>query len=170
MKIKDSSIVDKSIGFNTDHPFATDGSMGFKAVLEPELEKLGTEGNTVIITDSYLFNPGANQNDYCSDLKELLKNLKAKEIIHSGYTPRDSTVLNDVMSFLNNKGCTLLINDVTPAYHGRYWICVETKKGITVDVSLNGFQTKRGYVHETPIDEIESVLNVFGFQDGDVNE
>lgn len=170
MKIKDNSIIEKSIGFNTDHPFATDGSLDFKAVLEPELEKLGTEGKTVIITDSYLFKPAANQNDYCSNLKDLLKNLKAREIIHSGYTPRDLAVLNDVTNFLNSNGCTLTINDVTPAYHGRYWICVETKKGITVDVSLNGFQSKRGYVHETPIDEVESVLTVFGFQSGDISE
>lgn len=170
MKSKDSNIIEKSVGFNTDHPFATDGSLDFKTVLVPELEKLGTEGNTVIITDSYLFKPRANQNSYCNDLKDLLKNLKAKEIIHSGYTPRDSTLLNDVTSFLSSNGCTLSVNDVTPAYHGRYWICVETKKGITVDVALNGFQSKRGYVHETPSDEVESVLNVFGFQNGDVSE
>lgn len=164
MKSDDNNIVSTSVGFNANHTFTTDGSQDFLSVLVPELNKLGTGGNTVIITDSYLFNIPTNQPNYVSNLKTLLLSLNAKAIIHSGYTPRDAGALFDIQSALSAKGCSFTINDsITPPYHSRYWICIETKKGIITDTSLNGFQTKRSYVHNAPTDEIESVMTSFGF-------
>lgn len=164
MKSNDQNIVEKSVGFNTNNTFVTDGDKDFLTVLGPELSKLGTENNTVIITDTFLFDPDSNQTKYVSDLKSLLKMLKAKSIIHSGYTSRNRVVFNDIKNELNATGCSLSINDISKAYHSRYWVCVETKKGITVDTSLNGFQTKRGYVHDAPDDEVDELLDVFGFK------
>lgn len=171
MKSDDLNVVKNTIDFNTDNTFLTDGSKDFLTVLDPEFRKLDSEGKTVIITDPYLFKAPANQPDYTNNLKTLLRNLKAHKLIWSGIvTPANSICYADVIADLNTIGCSLTVQTVTRPFHGRQWICAESKKGITVDTSLNGFQSKIGYVHDTPEDEVEEIISLFGLGNDEENE
>lgn len=115
---------------------------------------LSARGNTVVVTDDYLFKP-KNDNQYEINLKAILKSLSAKEVIHYGEGSKiNQQLFNNVKKFLKKNGTTLTHKDISD-FHDRFWIIKETNRGVLIGTSLNGVGKKLFYYNE--IENIDAV-------------
>jgi len=102
-----------------------------KAKVIAALTELDAEGNTVVITDSYLFISSGNP-DYKDEILDVLCSLKAKRIIYTSYVGKgEKAVREPVIAALQAQGCAV---EYRPAkIHDRYWFCLETNKAIAMN-------------------------------------
>lgn len=98
---------------------------------------IGSENNTVIITDPYLFKP--KDDNYKNNVILALNNLKASKIIYCNKNQPNNAFFTEVANSLQQ--CTLEYKSMD-RLHDRQWFCIETKKGFFTGTSLNGIDTK----------------------------
>ncbi len=90
--------------------------------------ELDSKGKTVVITDSYLFDP-AGDSTYSDFVRDVLLALNAKKIIYTSYAGKGyRAIRNAVIPVVQAQGCTI---EYRPAeIHHRYWFCIESNKAI----------------------------------------
>lgn len=121
------------------------------------LEKLYANGNTVVVTDNYLFKP-TNDSQYEHDLKLILKSLSASKVIHYGEDKNiNKKLFNSVKEYLKQNE-TILTHKNLSDFHDRFWITKETNKGVVIGTSLNGIGKKIFYYNEIKDEESVEVL------------
>lgn len=122
------------------------------------LEGLYARGNTVLVTDNFLFKP-EHDNQYEIDLKAILKSLFAKEIIHYGESSKiNQKMFDNVKEHLKKYGTTLIHKDIRDI-HDRFWITKETNRGLVIGTSLNGIGKKLFYYNKIEDEDVVEVLN-----------
>ena len=90
------------------------------------LEKLYANGNTVVVTDNYLFKP-TNDSQYEHDLKLILKSLSASKDIHYGEDKNiNKKLFNSVKEYLKQNE-TILTHKNLSDFHDRFWITLDYK-------------------------------------------
>lgn len=122
------------------------------------LKILCSKGNTVVVTDDYLFKP-KNDLQYEGNLNKILKSLLANKIIHYGRKDNiNNKLFNKVKENLKDIGTTLIHEDRDDC-HDRFWITEETKKGIVMGTSLNGICKKLFFYNELDNYDVIDILN-----------
>ena len=127
-----------------------------KAVAGNQLQALNAAQKRVIITDPYLFPLGADAN-YEDDLKDLLANLNAAEIIYCAKSTGrnfDTQLFQRAAAHLHGKGCMLTHNITLSDCHDRFWYCPETQKAVVFGTSLNGLCKRICRVDELKPNEV----------------
>lgn len=122
------------------------------------LDSLKSQGNTVIITDNYLF-PKTYDDIYKKYLKNILNHLKAKKIIHLGNERAFNKNLFDYVKFELSFSKTSLNHENVNDFHDRFWITKETLSGMVIGSSLNGIGKKFCYYNELNRQDVETILN-----------
>lgn len=122
------------------------------------LDNLKSQGNTVIITDNYLF-PKKCNDIYKKCLKNILNHLKAKEIIHLGTDRAFNKNLFDYVKIELSFSKTTLNHENADDFHDRFWIAKETLSGMVIGASLNGIGKKFCYYNELNRQDVETILS-----------
>ena len=124
-------------GFTTNNTFISDKTSTLLSVAPSQLAKLNAAGNTVLITDPYLF-PNKADATYPQDLLSLLKALAASKIIYCAKAIQDTALYQYIDSELQKIGTTLSFTTSLDDCHDRFWYCPETEKCVIFGTSLNG--------------------------------
>lgn len=118
---------------------------GSSATLQNEaatqLTNLNAVGNTVFITDPYLF-PSSPDSIYRADLIALLEGLKAVKITYCAKSKGNATLFQQVQTALQTAGTVLDFTCQLDDCHDRFWYCPETEKCVVFGTSLNGIGRK----------------------------
>lgn len=128
----------------------------WKAIAGNQLQALDAAQKRVFITDPYLF-PKRADASYEDDLKDLLANLNAAEIIFCANPTSnifDPQLFQSVATHLQGKGCVLTHNNTLSDCHDRFWYCPETQKAVVFGTSLNGLCKRICRVDELKPDEV----------------
>lgn len=146
------------VALNGENTFFSDGQEPAVDIFKKALREfqIETKGQTVYLTDPYLFN---SKKDYETQLISVLRLLKAKQIywVNSGKST-DQTLLENVKNALKADGTSLQVTTCNE-YHDRVLICAEAKVGILFGVSVNGMGNgKRFFTHVLSQEEAEKVL------------
>lgn len=156
MKSTDKNIGLYDIDFNGENPLISEQGEMLTDGLKDWIKKIDSIGNTVIITDPYLFHSD-NKEKYKTEIKNVLLSLKAKKIIWiSSKNPKDLILENDVKTLLSENQCDYERKNIKE--HDRYWICVEKNKGFVMGTSANGFEKYTTYILEQPEDDVKKLL------------
>ena len=106
-----------------------------------QLLRLNAAGNTVFITDPYLFPPSPDSK-YQSDLITILKGLNAAKIIYCAKSKRNTAFYQQLQTALQSVGTVLEYTSQLDDCHDRFWYCMETEKCVVFGTSLNGIGRK----------------------------
>lgn len=137
MKADNPNIGEFSIKYEGSNNFICGTSGDRKSIAKQNLQYLDSEKHKVIITDPYLFSSHSDA-IYEQELLEILKSLKASEIVFcAGQTINDS-LFNCIRIHLQTEGCVLTHEKSLTDCHDRFWFCVETGKAVVFGTSLNG--------------------------------
>ena len=121
------------------------------------MKKLDAKGKTVVTTDPYLLytdTPGYNQ--FISDLFEILH---AKEIIYATKKHVKPNTETELTQLLQSMQCAY--SRKTPKReHDRFWICLESGKGFTIGVSINGIEKNYFRISELEPEEIQKLKQI----------
>lgn len=126
-----------------------------------QLAKLGADGNTVLITDPYLFQNDPNGSTYQSDLVTLLSGLKAAKIIYCAHQKSSAAFFQQVQTALQAKGIALDFDNRLVGCHDRFWYCPETEKCVVFGTSLNGIGKKICRIDMLTEDEVKELKQYF---------
>lgn len=127
--------------FYVENTFICGSSATISTEASAQLSLLNSIGNTVIITDPYLF-PTSFESTYVSDLIRLLSDLKASKIIYCASKIQNNSLYKQVENALNTVGTVLEFSDKLKDFHDRFWYCPETNKSVVFGTSLNGIGRK----------------------------
>lgn len=159
MSVIDNSADTFSIRFDTENAFICGIKEGMETVAKRELTKLNAEGKTVYITDPYLF---ASHDDvaYETELLEILKGLKAKEIHYCTTNLNGSDLYNNIKTKLEAEKCILTQDLFQIDCHDRFWLCKESGKAVIFGTSLNGLCKKVCRIDELYQEEVVELMQV----------
>ena len=137
MKVDNPNIKEISINYDGSNNFICNTNHNRKQVAIDNLEYLEAKDKKVLVTDPYLF---ASNSDtaYEDELLDILKSLKASEIVFCAKTTRNDSLFNHIKTELQVEGCELKHDKSLTDCHDRFWFCVETKKAVYFGTSLNG--------------------------------
>lgn len=137
MKADNPNIEEFSIKYEGSNNFICGTNGDRKSIAKQNLQHLDSEKHKVIVTDPYLF---ASHSDtiYEQELLEILKSLKASEIVFCAGQTKNDSLFNRVRTELQSDGCVLTHEKSLVDCHDRFWLCVETGKGVFFGTSLNG--------------------------------
>ena len=107
-----------------------------------QLSKLNADGNTVLVTDPYLFQNDPHNGAYQSELITLLSSLNAAKIIYCAHQKSSASFFQQVQTALQAKGIVLAFDNRLVGCHDRFWYCPETEKCVVFGTSLNGIGKK----------------------------
>ena len=154
MKSDSPNAEDRSICYEARNNFICGTDKDRKTVAIDELKKLCAEGKTVVITDNYLFSDDKNNQNYVQELTEILKSLKAREILCCVPKEKSNTICPQVQTALAARQCTLKQKTEMEDWHDRFWFCVESEKAVVFGTSLNGLCKRICRVDELSSDEV----------------
>lgn len=122
------------------------------------LSSIETDGCTVVITDSFLFQNKVDTT-FQQSLEQLLLRLKAKKIIFTSYRGYPNQQLcADVKRVLSQHNC--IVDFKSAQIHDRYWISIENKAGLVMN-SITGIGKKTSTIKRLDSDEIEALISDF---------
>ena len=127
--------------FYAQNTFICGSSASLQTEASTQLSKLDAAGNTVLVTDPYLF-PDSPDGAYQADLVCILKSLNAAKIIYCAKTKRNDVFYQQVQAVLQSTGTTLDFSNQLDDCHDRFWYCPETEKCVVFGTSLNGIGRK----------------------------
>ena len=162
MKLNDKRTTSFPVDFDSENTLIWGTSETICTHALPELLKLGAKGNTVYVTDPYLFPKPANPS-YIADLKLLLKKLEAKTIVYCANSIQNGSLFQDVVNDLASANCTLKHENFSHC-HDRFWYCKETEKCVSFGTSLNGIGGKICRVSELDSMEVQELKKEFQAQ------
>lgn len=126
-----------------------------------QLAKLNAEGNTVLVTDPYLFYLDPLDSTYQSELITLLSGLKASKIIYCAHQKSSAAFFQQVHTALQAKGTVLDFDNRLVSCHDRFWYCPETEKCVVFGTSLNGIGKKICRIDMLTEDETKELKQYF---------
>jgi hypothetical protein len=137
VKADNPNIEEFSIKYDGSNNFICGTTDDRKTVAIQKLQYLKAERHKVLVTDSYLF---ASNGDitYEQELLEILKSLKASEIVFCVKQIKNESLFNSIKINLMAEGCQLNHDTSLVDCHDRFWLCLETEKAVTFGTSLNG--------------------------------
>lgn len=159
MKTDNPNITDFPINFNSNNTFILKKNEDNSDKVLSLIEKLDSQGKTVVITDNFLF-PNDNSEDYRILLHDFLKKFKANKIIYCCRGLQNNTLFSDVKEELASHNCQLQCF-ITNDYHDRYWVCTDSEKGINIGTSLNGIGYKTTTIKYLDSEEITDLKESF---------
>lgn len=121
-----------------------------------ELLSIGSEGNTLMIFDPYIF-PKKHDVDYKDVFCGIVSRCKSSSVkVFTDLTRVNEGLLNDIKSVLN---VNIIIESKT-GLHDRWWIIEEEKKGLHFGTSLNGYgKGKISTISSFSDSDVISILN-----------
>ncbi len=128
-----------------------------EAFLYPYIDKLQSNGHTLVLTDPYLY--GSAESDYLDLVKKLFIRSGASEIKSFMPSKRNNATYQTIDRSLGN--VTFTFCPYTDC-HDRFWICPETKKGFVMGTSLNGLGARIGRIDMLREDEIKALMDGLG--------
>lgn len=132
-------------------------STDLEALLYTYIEQLDSKGNTVIITDPFLF--ASSEADYIVLIRNILERTKAKTIkLLMPANQNNSTYKLIITAFKYTSFVFKVYNDC----HDRFWLCPETEKGLMMGASLNGIGKKISRLHMLEQEEVNVLLTELG--------
>lgn len=127
-----------------------------KTMVTEELKKLGADGKTVVITDSYIFESNGDA-AYKQTLCDILRKLKAKKIIFASYRGKgEKAVRNYVEKALDADGCNVEFKK--DEIHDRYWICLENGNALLMN-SLDGIGKRTSTILQLASDDVQDLIS-----------
>lgn len=141
MKLTDIGFERFEEDFFAQNTFICGNSATLQTVAATQLSQLNADGNTVFITDPYLF-PSSADNTYQTDLITLLKGLNASRITYCAKSKRNEALFQQVQTALQTVGTVLDFTCQLADCHDRFWYCPETEKCVVFGTSLNGIGRK----------------------------
>ena len=147
--------------FYAQNTFIIGGNATLLNEAAAQLAKLNADGNTVLVTDPYLFQNDPNGGTYLSDLLALLSGLKASKIIYCAHQKSSAAFFQQVQTALQAKGTTLVFDNRLVGCHDRFWYCPETEKCVVFGTSLNGIGKKICRIDELTEDEAKELKQYF---------
>ena len=141
MKSNDIGFETFEADFYAQNTFICGSSSTLRSEATAQLSKLNAAGNTVLVTDPYLF-PSSLDSTYQADLEAILKGLNASKIIYCAKSKRNATLYQQVQTALQAVGTTLVFSNQLDDCHDRFWYCLETEKCVVFGTSLNGIGRK----------------------------
>jgi hypothetical protein len=157
MRSDDTNVEELGIPFNTENALIVGKNEDGKAKLMTELIKLEAENLRVIITDRYLFPAKKNNPDYETLIIDILKSLKAKEILYCSDRLQDPALFTRVQKTMKQVGTDLIHYNLAD-FHDRYWICLEKRKAIVVGTSVNGIGNSVYHVNALDTEDVEQLF------------
>ena len=127
--------------FCAQNTFICGSTATLQTEVATQLSRLNASGNTVFVTDPYLFPPSADST-YQADLITLLKGLHAVKITYCAKSKGDSTFFQQTQTDLQSVGTVLDFTCQLDDCHDRFWYCPETEKCVIFGTSLNGIGRK----------------------------
>ena len=127
--------------FCAQNTFICGSSATLQAEVATQLSQLNATGNTVFITDPYLFPSSANST-YTADLIALLEGLNAVKITYCAKSKGNVALFQQVQTALQSVGTVLDFTCQLDDCHDRFWYCPETEKSVIFGTSLNGIGRK----------------------------
>ena len=125
-----------------------------------QLAKLSAAGNTVLVTDPYLF-PSSPDSVYQRDLISILKGLNAAKITYCAKTKRNAGFYQQVELALQASGTVLDFSNQLDDCHDRFWYCPETEKCVVFGTSLNGIGRKISRIDMLTAEETAELKRYF---------
>lgn len=127
----------------------------WRQILKEEMKQLEADGKTVVITDSYIFQPD-DSTTYKEDLVDVLRTLNAKEIIFTSYVGfGPKKIRNYVKTELEKTGIIVKMKEAD--IHDRYWVCKEN--GIVVSSnSPNGIGKRTSSIRLESDNDAKEIL------------
>lgn len=127
--------------FYAQNTFICGSTATLRSEAAAQLSHLNAGGNTVLVTDPYLF-PSAADSTYQADLIALLKGLNATKITYCAKSKRNETFFQQAQTILQSVGTVLEFTCKMEDCHDRFWYCPETEKCVVFGTSLNGIGRK----------------------------
>lgn len=127
------------------------------------LKNLNIKGNTLFITNPYLF-PCKHFSWYETGLISLFKKLSPKNIVV--YIP-ENNLCHELFQRINDelkKSNINLKHVIRDDYHDRFWVCKEKEKGIVLGISLNYEKAKKAYINELNDNDIKIIIDDLKYQ------
>lgn len=152
MKSDNSNIKEAVIYYKGTNNFICGTNGNRQKIAIDMLKKLDSENKKVIITDSYLFS--SREPDYAKDLEEIMKSLKASEIVFCGPQITNQTLFQSIKTILNGLKCQLIHNNVLGDCHDRFWYCEQSDKAVVFGTSLNGLCKRICRIDELKTEEV----------------
>ena len=122
------------------------------------LKRLDLFGNTLLITDPYIF-PHKHFSWYETGLIDLFIKLNPKKIITHCYGQNlCNKFFNKIKSELKKHNIEL-DNVERDDYHDRFWICEEKKLGIVIGISLNYEKIKKAYINNLDDKDVDFIVS-----------
>ena len=153
MKKNDEKIEKFNVTFNAQNTLICGRDEDLLTVVSQELKKLNAKGNTVYITDPYLFPINCDM-DYEDDLKTLLRNLEASKIIYCAGRIRNQSLYTAIQNDLQTQNIQMTFDARLTDCHDRFWFCLNTDKCMVFGTSLNGIGKKICRIDELKADEV----------------
>ena len=144
--------------FRADNPLIVDPlTDNVREELKEYMKKLDAKGKTVVTTDPYLL--CTDTPDYNQLVKDLFVILQAKEVILAtkrNVKANTEAALNQVLQSLQ---CAYTRKTPTRE-HDRFWICLESGKGFTIGVSINGVEKNYYRISELESEEVQKLKQI----------
>ena len=160
MKITDIGFERFEEDFYAQNTFICGSSATLLNEASTQLSKLNAAGNTVLITDPYLF-PSSPDSTYQSDLITILKGLNAARITYCAKSKRNAAFYQQVQTALRTVGTVLDHTSQLDDCHDRFWYCPETEKCVVFGTSLNGIGRKICRIDMLTTEEISELKQYF---------
>ena len=141
MKLSDIGFERFEEDFFAQNTFICGSSATLQTEATAQLSLLNAAGNTVFITDPYLF-PSSVDTTYQADLIALLKGLNAVKITYCAKSKGNSAFFQQAQTALQSVGTVLDFTCQLDDCHDRFWYCPETEKCVVFGTSLNGIGRK----------------------------
>jgi len=160
MKTTDIGIKKFSSDFYEQNTFICGKAATILTEASTQLNNLGAQNNTVLITDPYLF-PSNPNSIYQTDLITLLSGLKATKITYCAKNILNPSFFQQIQNALQSSGTILEFNNQLEECHDRFWYCPETEKCVVFGTSLNGLGRKICRINMLNDDEITELKQFF---------
>ena len=160
MKSTDIGFENFEVEFYAQNTFICGSSATLRTEASAQLSKLNAAGNTVLVTDPYLF-PSSPDSTYQADLVAILKGLNASKISYCAKSKRNATFFQQVQAVLQSVGTTMDFSSQLDDCHDRFWYCPETEKCVVFGTSLNGIGRKICRIDMLTVEETAELKKFF---------
>lgn len=160
MKSTDPNIQTIAIDYDGSNNLIAGTAEDRKTLAVRVLQGLDSAGKTVILTDPYLFSN--YDQGYERDLKDILKSLRAAQIVYCAASVQNNALFLSVRTELQTHGCSLIHKNTLTDCHDRFWYCVQSDKAAVFGNSLNGLCKRICRVDMLKPEEVAELRREFG--------